>query len=163
MPLTLNVGLSKKVGLPNYGSLGVSCNVQVELDSTLLQSDLDGFHEKVKRAYVACHQAVHEELHRQQHSAANGSQHGNGQPTSGNGSSQNGNHHGHGQQRSTRKATASQIRAIHAIADRHSLDLVPWLYDKFGQRVVAELSIGEASTAIDELKALPAHRNGDHH
>lgn len=35
MPITLNVGLSKKIGLPDYGSLGASCNVQVELDGSL--------------------------------------------------------------------------------------------------------------------------------
>jgi hypothetical protein len=40
--------------------------------------------------------------------------------------------------------------------------LVRWLHEKFGQRAVAELSISEASTAIDELKALPAPSNGAH-
>jgi hypothetical protein len=149
MPLTLNVGLSKKVGLPHYGSLGVSCNVQVELDSTLLQTDLDGFHEKVRRAYVACHQAVNDELHRQQSSAAAGGENGRGPQATGN-----------GQQPHNRKATASQVRAIHAIAQRLNLDLVPWLYEKFGQRATAELSLGEASTAIDELKALNPAESG---
>ena len=41
MPMKLNVGLSKKVGLPDYGSLGASCHVELELDSTLLATDLD--------------------------------------------------------------------------------------------------------------------------
>ena len=71
----------------------------------------------------------------------------------------NGNGQANGQ-RSMRKATASQVRAIHAIAERLDLDLVRWLHEKFGQRAVAELSISEASTAIDELKALPAPNNG---
>ena len=35
MPLTLNVGLSRKVGLPEFSSIGASCGVAVELDSAL--------------------------------------------------------------------------------------------------------------------------------
>lgn len=66
MPLTLNVGLTKKVGLPDYGSLGASCHLQVELDGGLLSHDLDGFQQQVRRAYTSCRQAVLDELARQQ-------------------------------------------------------------------------------------------------
>ncbi len=62
MPLKLNVGVSRKVGLPDYGSVGASCNVEVELDSTLIDRDLDAFHTRVRSVYVAAHQAVHDEL-----------------------------------------------------------------------------------------------------
>jgi hypothetical protein len=58
MPLKLNVGLSKKVGLPDYGSLGASCHVEVELEGSLIHHDLESFQRHVKNAYVACHQAV---------------------------------------------------------------------------------------------------------
>src|SRR5437588_5215704 len=108
MPLTLNVGLSKKVGLPDYGSLGVSCSVQVELDATLLLNDADGFQHKVRQAYLACHQAVHEELLRQQ----------SGQPSNpgpgamnNDGPSKNGANRDGQPQAQTRLATASQSRA----------------------------------------------------
>lgn len=52
MPLKLNVGLSKKVGLPDYGSLGASCHVEVELESSLVLQDVDAFHQHVRRAYL---------------------------------------------------------------------------------------------------------------
>jgi len=44
MPMTITTGLSKKVGLPDYGSLGVTCNVTFEADHNLLDRDLEGFH-----------------------------------------------------------------------------------------------------------------------
>ena len=66
MPLKLNVGLSKKIGQPDYGSLGASCHVEVELDQALVFDDVDEFHDRAKRVFAACRQAVQDELARQQ-------------------------------------------------------------------------------------------------
>lgn len=66
MPLTLNVGLSKKIGLPDYGSHGASCHVELELDSHVLERDPAEFQQQARQAYAACRQAVDEELAREQ-------------------------------------------------------------------------------------------------
>ena len=151
MPLTVNVGLSKKIGQPDYGSLGASCHVEVELDSSLVYSDLDGFHQKVKQAFVACSQAVSDELHRQQSAsspAVNGASpqvRSNGEPSRGQATG--------GRRSEVRKATASQVRAIEAIAGKLQLDLAGWLEQRYGLRLAAELSITQASETIDALKA----------
>lgn len=142
MPMKLNLGLSKKVGLPDYGSVGASCHVELEVDQSLLATDLDGFHHKVRQAFVACSQAVKDELHRQQ--PTNGHQPGDASS----GSAANCN----GQRRDkTRKATASQVRALEAIAKRQLFDLGDLLHHRFGTSQVAELSITEASSLIEEL------------
>lgn len=78
MPLKLNVGISQKTGLPNYGSLGASCQVEVELESGLVYHDREAFQSYVRDAYVACKQAVADELARHQATALAGNRCGNG-------------------------------------------------------------------------------------
>jgi len=60
MPLKLNVGPSKKVGLPDYSSIGASCHVEIELPD----SGPSGFQAEAERAFAACRQAVDDELAR---------------------------------------------------------------------------------------------------
>ncbi len=85
MPITINVGLSEKRGTANYGSLGATCNVSFEAGHDLLDSDLAGCHEMVKRVFVACKQAVQDELAREQADTAAAS--------NGNAAAHNGNGH----------------------------------------------------------------------
>jgi hypothetical protein len=56
------------------------------------------------------------------------------------------------QDASPRPATANQIRAIHAIANRHQIDLVAELRSRFDVNRPDDLTLGEASELIDFLK-----------
>ena len=51
MPLKASIGLSRKVGQPDYGSLGANCQLEVELDASLAE-DAEAFHDKVRRLYA---------------------------------------------------------------------------------------------------------------
>ena len=150
--LKVSVGLSKKVGLPEYGSLGASCHVEVELDSALLQNDLEKFQQHVRRAYVACAQAVNEELTRSNghHPApAQNPPAANGNGTNGNGhAASNGNGHTNGQ----RHATTAQVKAIYGIARNQRID-VGQLMSQYGVNKPEDLDIKIASKVIENLKA----------
>lgn len=175
MPLTLNVGLSKKIGLPDYGSLGASCHVEVELDSTLLFDDLDGFQQKVKLAYAACHQAVSDEIQRQQEAGnlngasvpANGNRvrndrhagHGNGSEANGDparngagGRSESGTL-GPNRASSKQLSYARQLAGkIQGLGYRGLENLVGTMFGK----PLADLSSFDASSLIDTLKQVAA-------
>jgi hypothetical protein len=161
MPLKLNVGLSKKIGLPDYSSLGASCHVELELDQSLIYADLEGFHDRVRQAFVACSQAVRDELYRQQPDAVGHASHsGNGTGPSISGRGASARRHPRDQ---TRPATASQVKAIAAIAKRQQLALTELLWNDYGINRADELTITEASRLIDALKATPegnGHSNG---
>jgi hypothetical protein len=150
MPLKLNVSVSKKVGQPDFGSLGASCSVEVELPHNVVFDDLEAFHRHARNVYVAATQAVNDELARHQPPAtpANGRANGNGH-YNGNGS----NDQRSGRAKTNgRKATASQVRALHAIASRQGLDLAVTLQERYGIEYAEDLAIGQASELIDELK-----------
>lgn len=169
MPLKLNVGLSKKVGLPDYGSLGASCNVELELDAQLLARDGNQFQQQVRQAFAACSQAVQDELARQStaspasgsRASGNGNGHTNGQNgTSSTGHAGNGNSRTGGGKSNGRKATSAQVRAIFAIAGQQQMDLAQELRNRFNVDRPDHLSIGDASQFIDDLKAASAGTGG---
>ncbi len=151
MPMKVSVGLSKKVGLPDYGSLGASCNVEVELDGSMLQADPEKFQQHVRRAYQACAQAVNEELARNQQPSTAPAPPTSDQSSNGNGHApSNGN--GNGRSNGQRHATAAQVKAIFAIARNQRLD-IGQLMEHYGVKKPEDLDIKSASQVIDKLKS----------
>ena len=149
MPTKVSVGLSKKQGLPDYGSIGASCQVELELDGQILDGDLERFRQHVRRAYVACRETIEDELTRDlSNNTGPNRLNGNGH----NAANANGNNH---RQSNGRSVTQSQVRAIKAIAGRNRTDLAP-LLDRLGVRNVEDLNISDASSLIDELKGQSA-------
>ena len=135
--LKLNIGLSKKVGEPNYGSRGASVNLELEVEAGLVNQP-DELQDRIRRLFRLAKSSVDEELS----GSTNNGQNGNGHDANGNGR----------QQRGGRSATDSQVRAIRAIADRQRTDLVGLVRDRFQVDRVEDLSISDASSLIDELK-----------
>lgn len=155
MPLRLNIGWSKKIGQPDFGSLGASAHLELELDSGAV-SDTDRLRQHVRHLFGLAKTSVEEELNRQQPPLPRASRNGLGrdQQTRDNGRV---TARGHQilQRSNGRVATQSQVRALKAIASRHQIDLGARL-ERYGVRTVEELGVHEASRMIDDLNAQPA-------
>ncbi|MCA9122909.1 MAG: hypothetical protein H6822_06640 [Planctomycetaceae bacterium] len=155
--LKLNVGVNKKIGLPDFGSLGTSCHVEVEVDGHLIFDDLDAFHQKVRQAYVACAQAVNDELARQASTTQPASQ---PHAAASNGhAATNGNGNGNGYRNGTNGGTASQKQLNYAnqlAGQIQGLGVrrLEALADKMFGKPLAGLSSLDASALIDTLKAI---------
>jgi len=153
MPLKLSIGLSRKVGLPDYGSLGASCHIELELESTLLSQDPVSLGDRARRAYSACAEAVEDALRR--HRPADAAPRHNGQPAA----------HKNGRpatQSIPLPATAKQIEYLHRLAsqipglDEQGLDA---LAQEHCNKAASELDRRQASQLIDELRQLAAEHD----
>ena len=149
MALKLNVGISKKIGQPNFGSLGASCHVEVELDPSLIFNDVPALHSRIKQAYTACRQAVHDELTRSQ--AMADEQTSNGQadaPATVIGSTNGTNgQHASRKQIDYAKQLAAQILGL-------GFRRLETLSNHMFGKPLADLSSLEASRLINTLKAI---------
>lgn len=166
MPIKLTVGLNQKLGQPNFSSRGASVNLELEVDTALV-AEPGRLQERIRELFGLAQQSINEELH-----GASGTAPVSPPANSGNGngigdssrrhspprSTANGNGHSRGQQRgsNTPPATASQVRALNAIADRHRLDLLSEVRGKYGVGDPAALTIAQASELIDDLNAIDA-------
>jgi hypothetical protein len=160
MALKINVGLSKKLGLRDYGSVGASCNVEFEAEQGLLQADLEGFHQRVRSAFAACRQAVQDELARHQvgsETAGRPSE----TPAQTNGTAAPQATNGNGQHRNGQSGHASEkqldyarqlAKQVQGLGIRRLESLVQKIY---GKPIVALTSL-DASGLIDTLKSIKA-------
>lgn len=140
--LKLNVGLSRKVGEANYGSRGASVHLELEVESALA-GDAAQLHDRIRQLFRLARTSVDEELGL-----------GHAEPAT------NGHSNGHSDRRpASRFATASQVRALLAIAARQGLDLGEEVSRRFGVERVEDLSIQQASELIDAFKT-PVLTNG---
>ena len=146
MAITVQVGFSRKVGEPNYGSRGASVQLEVELDRGAIE-DGERFQSEIERFFEQARVAVDRELHRNpsplpeartdsdEHSEAIKSH--------------------NGRLRAPRPATPNQVRAIQAIAQHRGVDLDQLLAADFNAKRAEELTIVEASLLIDRLQSDP--------
>jgi hypothetical protein len=181
MPLKLTAGISKKLGLPGYSSVGAICHVELELDSGLIQQAPAAFHAQVREVYAQCAESVDEELTRQQ-ALHNRAKAGTEMPAegfapangcgaanrNGNGKAQDANHghdraNGHGSSAPNRtngkarsRPSARQLEFAQGLAGRLGMDAEK--LNEFCQRLfeksLAELSGGEASGLIRALEEM---------
>ena len=59
--IKLNAGFSRKVGEANYGSRGASVNLELELESGVIDAP-DKMHERIRALFALARRAVDEEL-----------------------------------------------------------------------------------------------------
>ena len=145
MAIKVNVGFSRKVGEPHYGSRGASVNLEVELERSAIE-DTERFRSEIDGIFGRAREAVEQELQRGTSAAP---------ATCGSGPGQSDSHGQNGDRKPPRPATPNQIRAIETIARHQGIDLGPLLDAEFNGKTLEELTISEASFLIDQLKSFP--------
>jgi hypothetical protein len=137
MPLTLNCGLTRKVGDSNFGSRGASVNLAVELESSLVTEPAK-LQEKIRQLFAVVRTSLNEELNgggKGSNAAAGGSNAGN-----------------LNQSKPPRLATAPQVKAIAGLLRAQGIEPGPLLQQKFKAAKPEDLSVQQASALITDLK-----------
>jgi hypothetical protein len=149
MSLKTNVGVSRKIADQNYGSRGASVNLEIKLDSALI-NDPERFHDRIRQVFRRAQAAIDDELNLQQ---------GNGTPVTTNGAG-NGHTNSNGPTNRNRQATTASekqvsyarqlAKSISGLGIRNLETLAQRMYSK----PLAGLSTLDASGLIDTLKAI---------
>jgi hypothetical protein len=142
--MKLIIGISKKLGLPGYSSVGALCQIESSEFAGGLRAD--EFRRRVERAFDSCRAAVDAELRRH---VPGGGEDGFAEAAP----------------VAARPATANQLQALRTLVARTRL--APQELNKiFLGKAVESLSTSEASAAISQLRgaasANAAAANGFH-
>ena len=179
MSIKIRIGLSRKVGEPNYGSRGASFELEAEVDSHIVSSR-ELFEQQVQAWYQMARASLDSQLESQLGSSGR-SVAAAGQPSPGSsvlgstvpGNSLQGNSvQGNLNQGSSFRgntvqdssvqgstvhagpplATDNQLRAIYALAKRQQLEPLQLVEQTTGKPRLEDLTVREASQLIDQLK-----------
>ena len=153
MTIKVNVGVNKKVGLPDYGSAGSHCNIEIEADNSILDN-AGQFLQRVQDAYEVARQSVEAEL--AHHRPSNGASQSYKEPekqrqeyrNDNSGSNNSGGNH-YIASAKQQQFIASLVKGIKGL-DWRTLDR--YCGTKFGGKTCSQLSPKEASVLIDDLK-----------
>ena len=146
MPLKLNIGLSRKVGEPNFGSRGASINLEMELESAVVTEPAK-LQDRIRKMFNLVRTSLTEELNG---GSVEHSKEGTSVPppratvpieTADRRSAE------------PRLATPAQVKALFAISRQRGIDLKALIQQRFGVFRTADLTLSEASKLIDELKS----------
>jgi hypothetical protein len=135
MPLKLNIAMSRKVGEPNYGSRGATVGLEMEVDSNLIDQPRQ-LNDRIARLFQLAKASIDHELGCRSTAIYLKSDAAAAEFES-----------------RIRPATVNQIRAIHALAGRHNLNLTEELRNRFGVYRADDISLEQASQLIDAIKA----------
>ena len=145
--------------MPDFGSLGASCEIAFEVERSQLETNLDQFRSVVRNVFLQCKEAVEEQLSNQapmqRSETPTTMEVPQGlvkvidpqpmTPTSPSASLPV-------PARQAGSITVSQLRAIRAIARRVQTNALELIRIRFGKSSLEELDIRQASDVIDELK-----------
>jgi len=149
MPLKTNVGVSRKIADNQYGSRGASVNLEVELDSSLVQEP-ERLQERIRQLFRLAQQSVDDELARNQAGNSTASHQTNG---AANGHQTNGSN-GTGHRISEKQLTFIRqlANAIKGLGVRRLDTLANTMFKK----PLTDLSSLDGSGLIDVLKDVKA-------
>ena len=160
MPLKTNVGVSRKVADNNYGSRGARVNLEVELDSSLIQEP-ERFHDRIRQVFRLAQQAIDEELGRQQgNGTASHTTNGTANGHAAQGSHNGGNGHAtNGNGRTATLISEKQLGYARQLAkgiQGLGIRRLDSLAEKMYRKPLVALTTLDASGLIDTLKAIKA-------